>query len=40
MNPGDALLHDAPDLLEHVGVLLVHPVGQVSAVVEDLTDKE
>lgn len=36
VNPGDALLHDAPDLLEHIGVLLVHPVRQVPAIVQDL----
>jgi hypothetical protein len=32
----DALLHDAFDLLEHVGVFLIDPVGQVSAVIQDL----
>lgn len=37
MNPGDTLLDNAPDLLEHVGVLLVHPVSQVTAVIKDLT---
>jgi hypothetical protein len=37
VNPGHTLLYDALDLLEHVGVLLVDPVGQVPSVVQDLT---
>lgn len=36
VNSSDALLHDAFDLLEHVGVFLIDPVGQVSAVIQDL----
>lgn len=36
MNPCNTLLDNAPDLLEHVGVLLVHPVCQVTAVIKDL----
>lgn len=37
VNPGDTLLDNAPDLLEYIGVLLVHPVSQVTAVIKDLT---
>lgn len=37
VDPGDALLYDAPDLLEYTGVFLVHPVCQVSSVIQDLT---
>lgn len=40
MNPGDALLHNPPDLFKHVGVLLVHPVSQISTIVQDLTGKK
>lgn len=40
MNPGDALLHDPSDLFKHVGVLLVHPVSQISTIVQDLTGKK
>lgn len=37
MNPSDTLLYNASDLLEYIGVFLVHPVCQVSAVIKDLT---
>lgn len=40
VNPGDTLLHNALDLLEHIGVLFVDPVSQVSTVIQDLTDDE
>lgn len=39
MNASDALLYDAPDLLEHIWVFLVHPVCQVPTVIQDLTGK-
>lgn len=37
VNPSDTLLHNAPDLLEYIGVFLVHPVCQVSSIIKDLT---
>lgn len=36
MNPSDTLFHNAPDLLEYIGVFLVHPVCQVSSIIKDL----
>lgn len=40
MDPGDALLHNALDLLEHVGVFLVDPVGEISPIIQDLEQKQ
>lgn len=39
MNPSDTLLYNAPDLLEYIGVFLVHPMCQVTSIIKDLTDK-
>ena len=36
MHTSDTLLYDAFDLLEHVGILFINPVSQVSAVIQDL----
>lgn len=38
MNTSNTFLYDALDLLEHVGVLFIDPVGQVAAVVQDLSE--
>lgn len=40
MHAGDTLLHDALDLLEHVGVFLIDPVSQISTVIQDLTEED
>lgn len=37
VNTSYTLLHDAPDLLEHIWVFLVHPVCQVSSIIKNLT---
>lgn len=39
VNTSNTFLYDALDLLEHVGVLFIDPVGQVAAVVQDLSGK-
>lgn len=31
-----ALLYDTSDLLEHIGVLLINPMGQISTIIQDL----
>lgn len=37
MHTSDTLLHDALDLLEHVGIFFIDPVSQVSTIIQDLT---
>jgi hypothetical protein len=39
VHPSDTLLHDAAGLLEHAGVLLIDPVGEVPPVVQNLEHK-
>lgn len=36
MNASNTFLYNALDFLEHVGVFLVDPVGQVAAIIQDL----
>lgn len=36
MHAGNTFLNDALDLLEHVGVFLINPVGEVAAIIQDL----
>lgn len=36
MHAGNTFLDDALDLLEHVGVFLIDPVGEVPSIVQDL----
>lgn len=36
VNPSNTFLYNALDLLEHVGVFFIDPVGQVAAVIQDL----
>lgn len=38
VHAGHTLLHDALDLLEHVGVFFIDPVSQISTVIQDLSD--
>lgn len=38
VNTSNTFLYDALDLLEHVGVLFIDPVGQVAAIVQDLIE--
>lgn len=40
MNTSNTFLDDALDLLEHVGVFFIDPVGQVAAVIQDLIGAE
>ena len=40
VNACDALLHDTLDHLEHAGVFLIDPVGQVSPIIQDLRNAE
>lgn len=40
VHAGHALLHDALDLLEHVGVFLVNPVREVASVIQDLQGRQ
>lgn len=39
VNPSDTLLYNPPDLLEYVGVFLIHPVCQVSPIIQDLISR-
>lgn len=36
VNASNTFLYNALDLLEHVGVFFIDPVGQVAAVIQDL----
>lgn len=36
MNTSNTFLYNALDLLEHVGVFFIDPVGQVTTVIQDL----
>ena len=36
VNPGDTFLYNAPNLLEHIGVFLIHPVGQIPSIIQYL----
>lgn len=39
MDSSDALLDDAFNLFEHVGIFFINPVSQVSTVIQDLAEK-
>lgn len=39
VDTSNTLLYDALDLLEHVGVLFINPVRQISTVIKDLGRK-
>lgn len=40
VHTSNTLLHDALDLLKHVGIFFINPVSQVSTIVQDLTIKD
>lgn len=38
MHTGHTFLHDAFDLLEHVGVFFINPVSQITTIIQDLIE--